>query len=194
MTNKWDVFYLRMAQTVSTMSKDPSTQTGAVIVRPNKSVASTGFNGFPRVMPDNAEWYANREEKYSRVVHCEVNAQIFAREPLDGYTLYTWPFASCDRCCVTMLQSGITRFVFPELAEDKKERWEKPLNLTKKYIIECGKTFTEIPLAEIFPGRPSSQETNNEHKHNHCATNRFPHTTEMGLTFHEACQGNWRME
>src|SRR5271157_417041 len=154
MANKWDVFYLKMAQMVSTMSKDPSTQTGAVIVRPNKSVASMGFNGFPRVMPDNPEWYANREEKYSRVVHCEVNAQIFAREPLDGYTLYTWPFASCDRCCVTMLQSGIVRFVFPELAEDKKERWEKPLNLTKKYIVQCGKEFTEIPLVEIFPPEP----------------------------------------
>lgn len=154
MANKWDVFYLKMAQMVSTMSKDPSTRTGAVIVRPNKSVASMGFNGFPRVMPDNSDWYANREEKYSRVVHCEVNAQIFAREPLDGYTLYTWPFASCDRCCVTMLQSGIVRFVFPELAEDKKERWEKPLNLTKLYINQCGKEFTEIPLVEIFPPEP----------------------------------------
>jgi dCMP deaminase len=151
MANKWDVFYLKMAKMVSTISKDPSTQTGAVIVRPNRSVCSVGFNGFPRVMPDNPEWYANREEKYSRVVHCEMNAQIFAREPLDGYTLYTWPFASCDRCCVTMLQSGIIRFVFPELAEDKKERWEKPLNLTKRYIGESGMTFIEIPLVEIFP-------------------------------------------
>jgi len=148
--SKWHIFYLKMAQLVSSMSKDPSTQTGAVIVRPNRSVAGVGFNGFPRVMPDNAEWYANREEKYSRVVHCEINAQIFTREPLDDYTLYTWPFASCDRCCVTMLQSGITSFVFPELADDKKERWQKPLDLTKRYIQECGKTWLEVSLKEIF--------------------------------------------
>src|SRR5271163_3399120 len=149
MANKWDIFYLKMAQLVSSMSKDPSTQTGAVIVRPNKSVVSVGFNGFPKDMPDKAEWYANREEKYSRVVHCEINAQIFTREPLHGYTLYTWPFASCDRCCVTMLQSGITRFVYPSIPEHLKERWEAALNKTYKYIVEAGCEAVEIPLSEI---------------------------------------------
>src|SRR5574337_31035 len=94
----WDNFYLRLAQFVSTASKDPSTKAGAVIVRPNGSVAGVGFNGFPQRMPDDPELYANRDEKYSRVVHCEINAQLFATDPsLAGYTLYTWPFAPCDQ-------------------------------------------------------------------------------------------------
>lgn len=151
MANKWDVFYLKMAQLASTMSKDPSTQTGAAIVRPNRSLCSTGFNGFPQTMEDRPEWYANREEKYSRVVHCEVNALVFSREPVNGYTLYTWPFASCDRCCVQMLQAGITRFVYPELPEDKKSRWEKSLRLTEEYIRESGMVAVEIPMGEIYP-------------------------------------------
>ncbi len=150
--SKWDIFYLKMAHQVSSMSKDPSTQTGAVIARPNKSVVSVGFNGFPKNMPDKPEWYANREMKYSRIVHCEMNALLFCKEPVQGYTLYTWPFASCDRCCVAMLQAGIIRFVFPELPEHLKERWQKPLELTKQYIGECGMEWLEITLKEIYPG------------------------------------------
>lgn len=140
----WDRFYLGMAEYVSTKSKDPSTKCGAVIVRPDFTQASAGYNGFPKRMPDKQEWYDNREEKYSRVVHCEMNALIHAREPVEGYTLYTWPFACCDRCAVHMIQAGISRFVFPKLPEDKVERWGKSLAKTIQYFNECGVRFTEI--------------------------------------------------
>src|SRR5271156_7103341 len=103
---KWDIYYLNMARYVSTKSKDPSTKTGAVIVRPDNSLCATGFNGFPRGMNDDPALYADRDKKYSRTVHCEMNAQIFARQDLTGCSLYTWPFASCDRCAVQMIQCG----------------------------------------------------------------------------------------
>ena len=148
---KWDIRYLRLAREVSTWSKDPSTQTGAVIVRPDGSVCSTGFNGFPQGMPDDPALYANREEKYSRVVHCEINAQIFSRDDsLRGCTLYTWPFASCDRCCVQMLQAGIARFVWPEPDAEKLARWAEAFIKTKKYITESGSAWTEIPMSDIL--------------------------------------------
>lgn len=142
---EWDLYYLRMARFVATKSKDPSTQTGAVITRPNNSQCSIGYNGFPRRMPDRKEWYANREEKYSRIVHCEMNALIHAREPVDGYTLYTYPFASCDRCVVHMIQAGITRYVFPSLPVDKVDRWAASLRKTMQYLNECGLSYLEIP-------------------------------------------------
>src|SRR6266404_1646354 len=110
---KWDLRYLEMAKLVASWSKDPSTKAGAVIVRPDKSVLSVGFNGFPKTMPDNTEWYSNREEKYSRIVHCEINALIHSHELLTGYTLYTYPFLPCDRCCVQMIQAGIQRMIAP---------------------------------------------------------------------------------
>jgi dCMP deaminase len=87
--NQWDEFYLGMAKYIASKSKDPSTKTGAVIVRPDKSLCSIGFNGFPKKMPDDPALYANRDEKYSRIVHCEMNALLFSREQLTGYTLYT---------------------------------------------------------------------------------------------------------
>ena len=144
----WDIYYLQMARLVASKSKDPSTQTGAVIVRPDRSLCSIGFNGFPQGMPDSLELYTNREEKYSRIVHCEVNAVLFSRDvSLKGYTLYTWPFASCDRCCVQMLQAGIERFVAPILPPELYERWGASLEKTRKYIQECGRTLDEIPFS-----------------------------------------------
>ena len=139
----WDLWFLNMAKYVSTASRDPSTQTGAVIVRPDKSVASVGFNGFPANMNDDPELYNNREEKYLRVVHCEINSLLFAPERVKGYTLYTYPFASCSRCAVEMLQSGISRFVFPKLQDDKIERWGESLKRTISYFDEAKVEWSE---------------------------------------------------
>ena len=38
---KWDLRFIELAKLVSTWSKDPSTKVGSVIVRPNKTVASS---------------------------------------------------------------------------------------------------------------------------------------------------------
>lgn len=143
---KWDKRFLELATLVSTWSKDPSTKTGAVIVRPNKTVASVGFNGFPMHMDDRLEWLENREEKYSRVIHCEMNALIFCREPVEGYTLYTVPFCSCDRCFVHMVQAGIIRFVFPSPSEDKLERWGKAFQKVKEYASQTGVELSQLDL------------------------------------------------
>ena len=150
MTSKWDIRFLEMARFVSTWSKDPSTKCGAVIVRPDKTVASIGYNGFARQMPDKPEWYADREEKYSRVIHCEVNALIHAVEPVRGYSLYTYPFACCDRCIVQMIQSSLSKFVFPSPTKELLSRWEKSLDKTKQYMIECGVEFLEVPCEELI--------------------------------------------
>lgn len=142
--DKWDLFYLGMAQYVSTASKDPSTKTGAVIVAPDNSVVSVGFNGFPKRMPDDDALYQDRETKYSRILHCEVNALIFAGRSIpDGSTLYTYPFMSCDRCVVQMLQAGILRFVAPTATSEQNERWGDAFAKTRKYILECGGELVE---------------------------------------------------
>lgn len=142
---KWDIRFLNLARLVSTWSKDPSTQTGSVIVRPDRTVCSVGFNGFPMSMPDNPEYYNNREEKYSRIVHCEMNALLHARESVEGYTLYNWAAASCDRCVVHMLQAGIKIFVNPLPTEDMASRWGEAFKRTAKYIAECGGVSREYP-------------------------------------------------
>ena len=145
--DKWDLRFLDLAKHIASWSRDPSTQTGAVIVRPDKSVCSVGFNGFPQRMPDNPEFYANRDEKYSRIVHCEMNAVLFSRDQsLDGYTLYTYPFMSCDRCFVHMVQKGITRFVAPQATEEQLTRWGPAFEKVRQYAREMGVELEELPF------------------------------------------------
>lgn len=106
-----------------------------------------GFNGFPADMPDPPELWNNREEKYSRVCHCEINALLFAGRPIPTNSiLYTVPFMSCDRCVVQMLQAGIKRFVAPIASAEKLERWGEAFARTRKYIGECGGTLLEVEL------------------------------------------------
>jgi dCMP deaminase len=145
-TLKWDLRFLDLAKLVSTWSKDPSTQTGAVIVSPDRRVVSVGFNGFPKNMIDLPENYSNREEKYSRIVHCEMNALLFAKESTVGCTLYTWPFISCDRCFVHMSQAGLTRFVAPKPSPEVITRWGGAMDRVRKYIKETGLELVELDI------------------------------------------------
>ena len=146
---RWDIRYVELARLVSTWSKDPSTQTGAVIVRPDNSVASIGFNGFPRGIDDSTERYADREVKYSYIIHCEMNAVLSAHDNVIGSTLYTYPFLSCDRCAVHMIQAGIKRVVAPACPPSKIERWGAILEESKRRFAEAGIECVEIPYTEF---------------------------------------------
>lgn len=141
---KWDRRFMDMTKLVAGWSKDPSTQTGATFVAEDKSVISVGYNGFPRRLNDTPERYADRETKYSMIVHCEMNAMMAAKQSLVGSTLYTWPFLSCDRCCVHMIQAGIARAVAPKLPAHLEERWGTSVAKTKAMFEEAGVEVVEI--------------------------------------------------
>lgn len=143
----WDEFYLGLAQYMSTRSKDPSTKVGAVIVRPDKTVCSVGYNGFPRKMKDDPGYYSDREEKYSRIIHGEMNALLHSRDQDHaGYTLYTWPFLPCDRCFVYLAQAGITKFVAPVSPEDQLTRWGSAFDRVKSYAQEMDLEIVELNI------------------------------------------------
>jgi len=144
MSLKWDQRFLELSKLIASWSKDPSTQTGAVIVSPDRTIIAVGYNGFPKGMEDTPELYANREIKYSRIVHCEMNAVLNAKQSVEGCTLYTWPFASCDRCAVHMIQAGIKTFVFPKLPAELEGRWKESVAKTKAYFEEAGVNWREI--------------------------------------------------
>jgi deoxycytidylate deaminase len=103
-----------------------------------------GYNGFPAVLLDEDALYANRETKYSRIIHCEMNALNEAKQDVSDCTLYTWPFASCDRCFVHMLNAGLKRFVYPKATPEVLTRWGDALNKTKAYALEAGATMVEL--------------------------------------------------
>jgi len=143
----WDRRFLEQAKSVADWSKDPSTKCGSVIVRPNRTVAAMGFNGFPRGMRDDDELYADRTVKYTRVIHCEMNAILTAREPLNGYTLYVYPFLTCDRCAVHVIQAGIKRVVAPlGLDADRDARWHEEHERARGFYREVNVICDEFQL------------------------------------------------
>jgi dCMP deaminase len=123
---KWDQRFLDLAKMAASWSKDPSTQTGAVLVDPWNRVLSLGFNGFPQRIADD-ERLQDRAMKYEIIVHCEVNAMLFSCSNVAGGTPYTWPFMSCSRCAAIMIQAGIRRHVAPR---SNQPRWAKSFELS----------------------------------------------------------------
>lgn len=145
---EWDCYYLDLARTASKKSKDPSTKVGAFIVRPDKTAASFGFNGFPKKMADRIEWYADRAEKLKRAIHAEINALHWRKEPVTGCTLYVWPFMPCDRCAIDVIQAGIVRVVAPKTSENVLARWADSVDRAADYFRTCGVVmeFVEFPV------------------------------------------------
>jgi dCMP deaminase len=142
---KWDRRFLGMAKEVASWSKDPSTQTGAVITTFDGSIVSVGFNGFARRVKDLPERYENRDLKYKMIVHCERNAIIFGdRLRIQGGTLYTWPFMSCSVCAGMVIQAGITRCVAPAIPDHLKERWAEDMAIAEMQFKEAGVQLTII--------------------------------------------------
>jgi len=142
----WDKRFIDMAKLVASWSKDPSTKVGAVIVRPDKTIASVGFNGFPRGVEDKPEWYDDRTIKYKVVKHAEENAILSSKEPLDGCTLYVWPLLPCSLCAGDIIQKGIKRVV-AVVSVENETRCKDPVfgfDLTEDMFRQAGVSYLRV--------------------------------------------------
>jgi dCMP deaminase len=131
---KWELRYLEMAKLVSTWSKDPSTKVGSVIVDSDNTVISVGFNGLPRRIQDTDQRLNNRDIKLKMIIHAEINAIITAKRPLNGATIYTYPFMSCSQCAGLIIQSGICRHIS---YKTNNERWKDSFDLALEMFDEA---------------------------------------------------------
>jgi len=123
-----------MAKLVSTWSKDESTKVGAVIVDSDNTVISVGFNGLPRRIQDTDQRLNNRDVKLKMIIHAEINAIITAKRPLNGTTIYTYPFMSCSQCAGLIIQSGICRHIS---YKTDNERWKDSFDLALEMFDEA---------------------------------------------------------
>lgn len=137
--NKWTRRYLDIAKEVSTWSKDPSKQIGAIAVGDKGQILSQGYNGFPRGVKDTDDRYNNREEKYKYVVHGEMNCIYNACNSgvsLNGATLYVTGLPVCSECAKGIIQVGIKKVVM-EYPKDIPPIWEQSVQLTKQMFLEA---------------------------------------------------------
>lgn len=142
--NKWTRRYLDVAKSVSTWSKDPSKQIGAVAVGDKGQILSQGYNGFPRGVKDIDDRYNVREEKYKYVVHGEMNCIYNACNSgvsLNGATLYVTGLPVCSECAKGIIQVGITKVVM-EYPKDIPDNWRESMILTQQMFDEAGVVCT----------------------------------------------------
>lgn len=143
--SKWDARFMRIAREVSTWSKDPSSKIGAVIVNDERRILATGYNGFPRGIADTVERLNNRDLKYPRIVHGEMNAlmnSLYSGVSVKDATIYVWGLPVCSECTKSVIQSGIRRVVitYPSLAPEKwYTQWQE---LSKPMYNEAGVSIT----------------------------------------------------
>jgi deoxycytidylate deaminase len=70
---KWDYRFLALAEHISLWSKDPSTRVGAIIIRPNKSIAS-----WP-LLPCSICTGSIIQSGIKTVVSCKLNEKLKSR-------------------------------------------------------------------------------------------------------------------
>ncbi|MCK9410443.1 MAG: deaminase [Bacteroidetes bacterium] len=125
MSQKWDHRYLELAKLISTWSKDPNKQVGAVITDANY-VRGIGFNGLPRGVMDDEKILKDKNAKLPLIIHAELNA-IFAARGL-GDTIYVWPCLPCTQCMGAIIQQGgIKRVVTSVTTKHTRSSWNKDL-------------------------------------------------------------------
>jgi dCMP deaminase len=141
LSSKWDLRYLQLAKEVSSWSKDPSTQIGAIAVGTKGQVLSQGYNGFPRGIEDRVAYYEDRETKYKYVVHAEMNViynATYNGVSLDGSTLYVTGLPVCSDCAKGIIQVGIRRVVMIEQNVPQKwiESWKTTASMFEQANID----------------------------------------------------------
>ena len=106
-----DQYYIELAEKISTRSKDPSTQCGAVAVSRKGKPLGFGYNGTPSIIDDNdIDW--SRPNKYSYIIHSEINCIHHSkRSKLKGATLYVNNRPG-PNCRLNIVDAGISRVVF----------------------------------------------------------------------------------
>jgi len=149
-SNKWDIRFARLAKEISTWSKDPSTQIGAVIVNDDRRILGTGYNGFPSRIADDSR-LNDGEKKYPIIIHAEMNALVNCLQsgvPVKDATIYVYGLPVCSDCGKMLVQSGIGRIVmcYPKPLPD---HWVTSCQKSEKLFIEAGINFIVLDRKSI---------------------------------------------
>jgi len=140
--NELDI--LKSAYQVANMSKDPSTQTGAVLINTEfggLAFVSAGYNNFPRNVGQTEERMKDRDTKLAYIEHAERNA-IFSAAQI-GYsirhlTLYA-PWFACADCGRAIIQAGIKEVVGHTLMDEiTPDRWKQSIDFARRMMLEAG--------------------------------------------------------
>jgi dCMP deaminase len=122
--------YMGLAFLLSSFSKDPNTQMGAVIVTDDNEPLGCGYNGPPSEMDDEEiNWGRTPDEsgltKYDVMIHAEKNAVKFSKASVAGATIYVTGMP-CPPCMNYLVNHKIARVIyFPYVSSDNKSMFQQ---------------------------------------------------------------------
>jgi len=104
--DKWSKRFLNLAKEISTWSKDPKKQVGAVIIDPlTLRITGLGYNGPPSPVDDTVLY---RKDKNKFIVHAEFNAILNASKTKDCI-MFIYPGLACNECAKSIVAAGIVQ-------------------------------------------------------------------------------------
>ena len=133
---RYDLAYLRMAQTWGELSHCKRKKVGALIVK-DKMIISDGYNGTPSGFENACEDDDNYTKWY--VLHAESNAILKvagSTQSCKGSTLYI-TLSPCKECSKLIHQSGIIRLVYSKKYKDSSGL---------KFLEKAGVELTYLPM------------------------------------------------
>lgn len=145
---KWDDRYLQLAQHVSTWSKDPKAQVGAVILDAQGRLCAVGYNGFPRQVEDSNERLEDQETKLDIIIHAEANAITIAGRGTVGGEIFVYGKPVCAQCAGLIIQSGIARVVAEAPKHGTDSKWDKRGLLAVAILKETKKVDLDLIARE----------------------------------------------
>ena len=108
----WDEYFMSLAFLVSSRSRDENTKHGSVLVDSNNLIIGTGYNSWIKGIDDSLI-PTTRPEKYSYVIHSEINsilnAKISPREA-GGARIYVTGQV-CNNCFQQLYQAGVNHII-----------------------------------------------------------------------------------
>lgn len=144
--------FMALSRAASTLSKDRSTQLGAIILGKGFEVRALGYNGFPRGVNDDVPERHERPLKYQWTEHAERNAIYNAARvgtPLEGCRLLLdSPIFCCSDCARAIVNVGIRQVVIfrrIDLDQERQRRWEVDESVARTMFLEAGVEIVEIP-------------------------------------------------
>lgn len=122
----WDVYFMRLAYATAMRASCPRKQVGALVVRPDRRIVASGYNGAPRGMPSCDEAGCDvrvlpggkPEGSCVRTLHAESNALELAGSGAHGCTLYV-SCIPCRECAMRIVQAGIARVFYHEFYDSR---------------------------------------------------------------------------
>ena len=133
---RYDLAYLRMAQTWGELSHCKRKKVGALIVK-DKMIISDGYNGTSSGFENACEDDDNYTKWY--VLHAEANAILKvagSTQSCKGSTLYI-TLSPCKECSKLIHQSGIIRLVYSKKYKDLSGL---------KFLEKAGVELTYLPI------------------------------------------------